>query len=121
MSNVLRIALVDPNDGSREALKGMLLGMDTIWLEADCSRYEFYPDVIEQTAPDVGIIALDSDTEQAINLISRLAQGSAGDGDLGGQRKHRWSLDFASDPSRCSRVFDPASLGRRSLRCARPC
>jgi pilus assembly protein CpaE len=74
MSNVLRIALVDPNDGSREALKGMLLGMDTIWLEADCSRYEFYPDVIEQTAPDVGIIALDSDTEQAISLISRLSQ-----------------------------------------------
>jgi pilus assembly protein CpaE len=74
MSNVLRIALVDPNDGSRDALKGMLLGMDTIWLEADCSRYEFYPDVIEQTAPDVGIIALDSDTEQAISLISRLSQ-----------------------------------------------
>jgi pilus assembly protein CpaE len=74
MSNVLRIALVDPDDASREALKGMLLGMDTIWLEADCSRYEFYPDVIEQTAPDVGIVALDSDTEQAINLIRRLTQ-----------------------------------------------
>ncbi len=74
MSNVLRIALVDPNDGSREALKAMLLGMDTIWLEADCSRYEFYPDVIEQTAPDVGIVSLDSDTEQAVNLIERLAK-----------------------------------------------
>ena len=76
MSNVLRIALVDPDDASREALKGMLLGMDTIWLEADCSRYEFYPDVIEQTAPDVGIVALDSDTEQAINLIRRLNQAA---------------------------------------------
>ncbi|TWU56484.1 Septum site-determining protein MinD [Rubripirellula tenax] len=73
MSNVLRIALVDPNDGSREALKSMLLGMDTIWLEADCSRYEFFPDVIEQTAPDVGVVALDSNPEKAIELIKKLA------------------------------------------------
>jgi pilus assembly protein CpaE len=72
MSNVLRIALVDPNDESRDALKAMLLSMDTIWLEADCSRYEFFPDVIEQTAPDCGIISLDANTEQAIGLIRRL-------------------------------------------------
>ena len=31
MSNVLRLAIVDPNDGSRESLKSMLLGMDTVW------------------------------------------------------------------------------------------
>lgn len=73
MSNVLRIALVDPNDGTRESLKAMLLSMDTVWLEADCSRYEFFPDVIEQTAPDVGVVALDSNPDQAINLIQRLA------------------------------------------------
>ncbi len=73
MSNVLRIALVDPSDGSREALKAMLLGMDTVWLEADCSRYEFFPDVIEQTAPDVGVVALDSDPDKAIDLIQRLS------------------------------------------------
>ncbi|TWU49367.1 MinD/ParA family protein [Rubripirellula reticaptiva] len=73
MSNVLRIALVDPNDRSRETLKNILVGMDTIWLEADCSRYEFFPDVIEQTAPDVGVISLDSDPEKAIDLIKRLS------------------------------------------------
>ena len=59
MSNVLRIALVDPNDATRESLKAMLLGLDTVWLEADCSRYEFFPDVLEQTNPDVGVLALD--------------------------------------------------------------
>ena len=74
MSNVLRIALVDPNDGSRESLKAMLLGMETVWLEADCSRYEFFPDVIEQTAPDVGVVSLDDNPDQAINLIQRLAE-----------------------------------------------
>ncbi len=73
MSNVLRIALVDPNDGSRESLKAMLLGMDTVWLEADCSRYEFFPDVIEQTAPDVGVVSLDADPDKAIDLVQRLS------------------------------------------------
>lgn len=73
MSNVLRIALVDPNDGTRESLKAMLLGLDTVWLEADCSRYEFFPDVLEQTTPDVGVVSLDSNPDQAIELIERLA------------------------------------------------
>ena len=78
MSNVLRIALVDPDEGSRESLKAMLLGMDTVWLEADCPRYEFYPNVIEQTGPDVGVVSLDSDPEQAIKLIEKLAAETPG-------------------------------------------
>ena len=59
MPNVLRIAVVDPKDASRDALKGMLLGLDTVWLEAECSRYEFFTDVVNQTNPDVGFIALE--------------------------------------------------------------
>lgn len=73
MSNVLRLALVDPSDGSRESLKGMLLGLDTVWLEADCSRFEFFPDIVEQTGPDVGVVALDSDPDRAVELIQRLS------------------------------------------------
>ena len=53
MSNVLRLAIVDPDDSSREALKTMLLGMEMIWLEAECSRYEFFADVVAQTTPDI--------------------------------------------------------------------
>lgn len=78
MSNVLRLALVDPNDASRESLKAMLLGMDTIWLEADCSRYEFFPDIIEQTTPDVGVVSLDNNPTTAINLITRITAESPG-------------------------------------------
>ncbi|MEM6470758.1 MAG: AAA family ATPase [Planctomycetota bacterium] len=73
MTNVLRIALVDPNDDTRESLKAMLLSMDTVWLEADCSRYEFFPDIVDQTGPDVGVVTLDSDTEKSTQLIERLA------------------------------------------------
>ncbi|MBP89673.1 MAG: pilus assembly protein CpaE [Planctomycetaceae bacterium] len=69
MSNVLRLAIVDPSDDSREALKAMLLGMDTICLEAECSRYEFFADVVAQTHPDIGIVCIDHDGEQAQSLI----------------------------------------------------
>ena len=72
MSNVLRLALVDPSDESREKLKSMLIGMDLVWLEAECSRYEFFGDVISQTNPDVGVICMDSSPEKAIALIERL-------------------------------------------------
>ncbi len=72
MSNVLRLAIVDPKDDTRERLKAMLLGMDIVWLEAECSRYEFFPDVISQSKPDVGVIALDADSTKAIALLERM-------------------------------------------------
>lgn len=50
----------------------MLLGMDIVWLEAECSRYEFFADVIGQTTPEVGIISIDHDTEKALQLIANL-------------------------------------------------
>lgn len=73
MANVLRIAVVDPNDVSRENLKSVLLGLDTVWLEAECARYEFFTDVVEQTKPDIGLVAMDSNPTQAIQLVSDVA------------------------------------------------
>ena len=61
MANVLRIAVVDPNDATRDSLKAIILGLDSVWLEAECSRYEFFADVVEQTKPDIGLVAMDSD------------------------------------------------------------
>ncbi|MGE0607999.1 MAG: response regulator [Pirellulales bacterium] len=76
MNSVLRLAIVDPRDTSRDSLKTMLLGMDMVWLEAECSRYEFFADVVTQTHPDVGLIALDSDPEKGIELVARLNESS---------------------------------------------
>ena len=72
MSNVLRLAIVDPKDDSREKLKTMLLGMEIVWLEAECSRYEFFPDVVAQSNPDVGVICLDADPDKAIGLMEKM-------------------------------------------------
>ena len=76
MSNVLRLAIADPNDSQREAMKSMLLGMDMIWLEAECSRYEFFADVVAQTNPDIGLVAIDSDPTKALELVTRLTSSS---------------------------------------------
>ena len=76
MSNVLRLAIVDPNDATREEIKAMLLGMDMIWLEAECSRYEFFSDVVAQTNPDIGLVAIDSNTDKSLELISSVTENS---------------------------------------------
>ena len=61
MKNVVRLAIVDPNDASRSMLKNLLLGIDMVWLEAECSRYEFFIDVASQTQPDIALVSLDAD------------------------------------------------------------
>src|SRR5436190_389731 len=67
-----RIAIVDPSDMTREPLRNLLLGMDSVWMEAECARYEFFPDVVSQSNPDVVIVALDADQTKALQLISQL-------------------------------------------------
>jgi pilus assembly protein CpaE len=76
MSNVLRLAIVDPNDAARDQLKSTLLGMDMVWLEAECSRYEFFADVVAQTHPDIGIVSLVNNSEKALQLMTQLHEGS---------------------------------------------
>src|SRR5262245_23950781 len=67
-----RIAIVDPLDSTREPLRNLLLGVDSVWLEAECARYEFFFDVIHQSNPDVVIVALDAERNKALQLISQL-------------------------------------------------
>jgi pilus assembly protein CpaE len=76
MPNVLRIAVVDPKDSSRDALKSTILGLDSVWLEAECSRYEFFGDVVAQTNPDIGFVALDSNPDKALELVASLTKSA---------------------------------------------
>lgn len=72
MSGTLRISICDPNEGSKENLKRFLVGMDQIWLEADCPRYDFFKEIVDQTKPDVALIAIDSDEEKGLELITEV-------------------------------------------------
>jgi pilus assembly protein CpaE len=76
MSNVLRLAIVDPSDSARDSLKTTLLGLDMVWLEAECSRYEFFTDVVTQTHPDIGVIGIDKDPDKALQLVEQLSQAA---------------------------------------------
>lgn len=78
MKDVIRIAFVEPAEASRTTIKTMLLGIDSIWLEAECSRYEFFTDVIAQSQPDIALVALDSDPELAVDVIAQVKQIHAG-------------------------------------------
>jgi pilus assembly protein CpaE len=73
MRDVQRIAIVDPSDATREPLRNLLLGVESVWLEAECSRYEFFLDVLRQSQPDVAVVALDSDHAKALQLIGQIA------------------------------------------------
>jgi pilus assembly protein CpaE len=73
MTDVQRIAIVDPSDTTREALRNVLLGMESVWLEAECARYEFFLEVMSQSVPDVAVVSLDSDQGKALQLIAQLA------------------------------------------------
>ncbi len=122
MSNVLRLALVDPQDASRETLKKMLLGMEIVWLEAECSRYEFFPDVVAQSSPDVGVISLDGDPDKAIALLEKmrgeaatcalLAVSSSGDGQLILRAMRAGAKEFLTLPLSLEDMM--AALGRIS-------
>ncbi|MGA2031185.1 MAG: response regulator [Thermoguttaceae bacterium] len=120
MSNVLRLAIVDPDESKRESLKNVLLGMDTIWLEAECSRYEFFADVVGQTNPDIGIVALDGDVGKALELVARLNEtspncavlvvSSSHDGHLILQAMRAGAREFLTQPVRIEELL--AALGR---------
>jgi pilus assembly protein CpaE len=120
MSNVLRLAIVDPDDSARETLKNMLLGMDTIWLEAECSRYEFFADVVAQTSPDIGLVAIDGDPEKGLELVTQLGVTSPGcavlvvssssDGNLILQAMRAGAKEFLTQPVRIEDLL--AALGR---------
>jgi len=74
MSGTLRVAICDPNETSRESIKKSLIGMDQVWLEADSSRYELFPDIVEQANPDVAIIDIDGDETKALALVEQIAK-----------------------------------------------
>lgn len=73
MAVVQRIAVVDPVDDTRDYLRNILLGIESVWLEAECSRYEFFADVIQQSPPDVAFISLDGDPDKALQVIQTVA------------------------------------------------
>src|SRR5690606_17974641 len=71
-NNVYRLALVDPVDATRTSVKNLLLGIDSVWLEAECSRYDFFTDIVTQTQPNIALISLDADPARGLALVAEV-------------------------------------------------
>src|SRR5262245_6096683 len=69
---MLRIAIVDPQDTTRDPLRSLLLGVDFVFLEAESNRYEFFADVIAESPPTLVIVSLDADKSKSLMLVSHL-------------------------------------------------
>lgn len=68
-----RVAIVDPTESTRESLRTLLLGVDFVWLEAECARYEYFFEVIQASTPDLAIVALDANKDKALQMIGQLS------------------------------------------------
>ncbi|MFO0813179.1 MAG: AAA family ATPase [Gemmatales bacterium] len=73
MLETRRLAICDPNNATRDPLRNLLLGVESIYLEAESNRYEFFRDVVEQYRPEIAIITLDSDPNRGLHLVQQLA------------------------------------------------
>src|SRR5205085_1024015 len=88
--------------------------------EAECSRYEFFGDVVTQTHPDVGLVSLDSDPDRGIELVTKLNEASpecnvmvissSNDGSLILRAMRAGAKEFLSQPLRIDDLM--AALGR---------
>ena len=73
--NLLRLVIMNPPDKGHEALRSMFTQIPYVWLQAECTKYEFLQEVIaNQTTPHVVVVAIDADLEKACKAIERLAQ-----------------------------------------------
>src|SRR3954469_18447561 len=73
VATMQRVAIVDPTESTRESLRTLLLGVDFVWLEAECARYEYFHDVIQTSMPDLAIVALDGDKTRALTMIGQIS------------------------------------------------
>ena len=115
MKDVQKIVIVDPSDATREPLRNLLLGVDSVWLEAECSRYEFFSDIVTQSNPDVAVVALDADHAKALQLISQLtaqhpevsilAVSGRGDGQSILQALRSGAKEFLTQPVRLEELL----------------
>ncbi|MFO0964767.1 MAG: AAA family ATPase [Gemmataceae bacterium] len=125
MKDVQRVAIVDPSDSTRDPLRNLLLGLEAVWLEAECSRYEFFIDVIRQSSPDLAVVSLDADHAKALQLIQQtsmefpaipiLAVSGRGDGQSILQALRAGAKEFLTAPV----VLEELLLAMQRLKAAR--
>jgi pilus assembly protein CpaE len=78
MQDLIRVVLVDPNEESRNALQRLLRGIGSLWLSEVFNGYQDAAARVGEIVAHVTIVVLDQDTNQAVELIQKLAQSNPG-------------------------------------------
>src|SRR5271156_705156 len=68
----IRVILVAPSPSSRDQVRNLILGMDSVLLEAEYASYEAAAGAFAESRPDGAIIALDADPPTALQLVGEL-------------------------------------------------
>jgi pilus assembly protein CpaE len=73
MKDVIRVVLIDPNEESRGAFRRLLGGMSAIWLTEVFTSYQNIGGRVKEMGAHLTIVALDHNSNQAIELIQGLS------------------------------------------------
>ncbi len=74
MKDLIRIVLIDPSAESREAMRRLLGTIGGFWVAEVLDIYRGADSRVAQVAPDLIIVALDPDPQQAVDLIATIAR-----------------------------------------------
>jgi pilus assembly protein CpaE len=76
MRDVIRVVLIDPSEESRQTLQRLLGSLGSVWLAEVFPNYKVVASRIVEIAPDLCLVALDSEPGQAVELIGSLVQAN---------------------------------------------
>ena len=76
MKDLIRIVLIDPNGESRDALRRLLGTIGGFWVAEVLESYRGAAARVGEIAPDLTIVALDHDPQQAIDLIAEVTKAN---------------------------------------------
>jgi len=76
MRDVIRVVLIDPSEESRQTLQRLLGSLGSVWLAEVFPSYKVVASRIVEIAPDLCLVALDSEPGQAVELIGSLVQAN---------------------------------------------
>jgi pilus assembly protein CpaE len=78
MKDAIRVLLIDPLDESRQALQQLLSGIGSVWLAEVCPVYQGTAKRVGEVSPNLVIVSIDHDAEQAIALIQAITEAHPG-------------------------------------------
>jgi pilus assembly protein CpaE len=76
MKDLIRIVVIDPNGESRDALRRLVGAIDGFWVAEVLEGYRGAAARVAEVAPDLTIVALDHDPQQAVEVIAAATQAN---------------------------------------------